>query len=254
MTSRVFYLCSLFTWVLWISSKQALTPFYGFDVKTKQCCAGHTERLLKLFWWKKRRHWPGFNSSLSNLASRFNFPKLPSLGWHLGWLVCLVLCVLQSNCFKCWILLSKMYSFYKMEHPILLLSDRIQFLGAMLVSVSCLEGHSLFNDVSSLLLLFSHLCIPSVWVQIPRETHIQGIHLDPASFMTAKYVWKWEIISGTPGLGEGKVWIWNGPFYSTGWKILIAVRKSLLVTLSTAVWISRCRSQAFLCHWINNND
>lgn len=104
--AEFFHLCSLFSWLLWISSKQAtstttLTPFYGFDVKTKQCCTGHTKRLLKLVWWEKRAHWPGFNSCLSNSASKFNFPKLPSLGWHLGWLMCPVLCVLQSNCFKC---------------------------------------------------------------------------------------------------------------------------------------------------------
>lgn len=71
------------------------------------------------------------------------------------------------------------------------------------MSVPCLEGHSVFNDVLSLLFLFSHLCIPPVWIQIPRETHIRGAHLDLASFMT--YVWQRGIISGTSGLGEGKV-------------------------------------------------
>lgn len=151
------------------------------------------------------------------------------------------LCVLQTalNVKYCWA------PFYKMESSVLLVSDRIQFLGATLVSVSRLEGHSLFNDVSSLLFLFSHLCIPSVWIQIPREAHIQGVRLDLCSFMTAKYVWQWGIISGTPGLGEGKVRLWNGFFSSAGWEILTAIRKSLLVTPSTAVWISRCRSQAF---------
>lgn len=84
-----------------LQAPQLSHPFMGLIWKQKQCPTGHTERLLKLSWWEKRTHWPRFNSSLSNLTSRFNFPKLPSLEWHLGWLVCPVLCVLQSNYFKC---------------------------------------------------------------------------------------------------------------------------------------------------------
>lgn len=192
-----FHLCSLFSCVLWISSKQAsstttLTAFYGFYVKTKHCCTGHTERLLKLFWSEKRTCWPGFKSSLSNLASRSStFQSCPRLG------VILAGCCVQSCvCCSQTVLNVKYYwaPFYQMECSLLLISDRIQFLGVILVSVSCLEGHSLFNDVSSLLFLFSHWCIPSVWIQIPKETHIQEVHLDLASFMTAKYVWQWELL------------------------------------------------------------
>lgn len=249
-----FHLCSLFSCVLWISSKRAsstttLTAFYGFDVKTKHLFPGYTERLLKLLWWEKRTCWPGFKSSLSKLASRFSFPKLPSLGVILGgWCIQSCVCCSQS------VLNVKYYwaPFYQMEYSVLLISDRIQFLGAILVSVTCIEGQSLFNDVSSLQFLFSHLCIPSVWIQIPKETHVQGVHLDLAPFMTAKYVWQWELLVEL--LDWEKARCGSEMVPSTGWEILIAIRKSLLVTPSSALWISRYGSQAFLCHWINGND
>lgn len=252
MTSRVFHLCSLFSWVLWISSKQAsstttLTPSYGFDVKTKQCPTGHTERLLKLFWWENTL--PRIQLLPIKFGKQLPLSKA-ALTWVTSW------CVQSCVCCSQTVLNVKYYwaPFYRIEFSVLLLSDRIQFLGTMLVSVSCLEGHTLFNDVSFLLFLFSHLCIPSVWIQIPREMHIQGVHLDLASSMRAKYVWQWGVISGTPGLGEGKVRIWNGLFSSIDWEILIAIRSSLLMTPLTVLWISRCRSQAFLWRRINSND
>lgn len=94
-----------------------------------------------------------------------------------------------------------------MEYSVLLISDRIQFLECCWWQCHDLKDRVYLIDVSSLLFLFSHLCIPSVWMQIPMETHMQGVHLDLASFMTAKYVWQWGIISGTRGLGKGKLWI-----------------------------------------------
>lgn len=114
-------------------------------------------RFLKLFWWEKRTHWPGFNSSLSNLARRFSFPKLPSLGWHLGWLVCPVLYVLQSNCFKYQILLSTL-----LQNGVLCFALKWQnsIFGVLLVAVSWLEGQRLFNWCFILIIPFLPLMYP----------------------------------------------------------------------------------------------
>lgn len=193
--AEFFHLCSLFSWILWISSKQAsntttLTPHHGFDVKTKQYCTGHTDSWN--FSDERRQHigqdsTPPYQMWQAGSASQ----SCPHLGDILGgW------CVQSCMCCSRTVLNIKYYwaPFYKMEYSVLLISDRIQFFGTLLVSVSWLEGQSLFNDVSSLLFLFSHLCIPSIWMQIPMETHMQEVHLDLASFMTAKYVWQWGII------------------------------------------------------------
>lgn len=112
------------------------------------------------------------------LQARSAFQSCPRFSDILGgWCVSSSsVCCSQTilNVKYCWVPFS---IFSTMEYYFLLMNDGIQFLGVTFVSVSCLEGHSLFNDVSSLLFLlsrFCHLCIPPVYIRIPRETQIRG--------------------------------------------------------------------------------